>query len=171
MDVSLIAPLAVNDTAILRPRGSASTHLVDEPLERHLDVEVLEAELLNLREYVERGGFILIDDFDSWHMDNLREEMRRVFPERAFERLNVENPIFDLVYEVESLVSMAPHVPGGDTVYYGLTNSMGQIAIVALHNNDFANFWEWYGTPNYPLRPSTDAFRMGTNFVVHSMTH
>jgi hypothetical protein len=135
------------------------------------EMELTEAEVLNLREYIERGGFILIDDFDTWHMDNLREEMRRVFPERNFERLSVDNPIFDLVYAVSSLESMAPHVPGGDPVYYGLDNSKGQIAVVALHNNDFANFWEWYGSPNYPLQPSTDAFRMGTNFVVHAMTH
>ena len=135
------------------------------------EMEMTEAEVANLREYIDRGGFVLIDDFDTWHMDNLREEMLRVFPDRVFERLDVDNPIFDLVYEVSSLTSMAPHVAGGDPVYYGLRNSMGQIAIMALHNNDFANVWEWYGYPNYPLQPSTDAFRMGTNFVVHSFTH
>jgi hypothetical protein len=135
------------------------------------EMEMTEEEVLNLREYIDRGGFILIDDFDNWHMDNLREEMRRVFPDRAFERLTVDNPIFDIAYEVEDLESMAPYTAGPAPVYYGLVNSAGKIAIVALHNNDFANFWEWYGSPGYPLRPSTDAFRMGTNFVVHSMTH
>jgi hypothetical protein len=135
------------------------------------EMELTEAEVANLREYIDRGGFILIDDFDTWHMENLREEMLRVLPDRVFERLSVDNPIFDLVYAVASLDSMAPYVAGGDPTYYGLVNSAGQIAIVALHNNDFANFWEWYGSPGYPLQPSTDAFRMGTNFVVHSMTH
>jgi hypothetical protein len=135
------------------------------------EMELTEAEVANLREYVERGGFVLIDDFDRWHMDNLREEMLRVFPDRVFERLSVDNPIFDLVYRLEDLESMAPYTQGPAQVYYGLVNSAGQIAVVACHNNDLANFWEWYGTPNYPLRPSTDAFRLGTNFLVHSMTH
>ena len=135
------------------------------------EMELTEAEVTNLHEYIERGGFILIDDFDSWHLDNLREEMLRVFPDRVFERLTVDNPIFDLVYEVESLDSMASYVQGGEPAYYALVNSVGQIAIMALHNNDLANFWEWYGSPNYPLRPATDAFRMGTNFVIHAMTH
>ena len=134
-------------------------------------MEMTEAEVANLREYIERGGFILIDDFDTWHMDNLREEMHRVFPERNFERMSVENPIFNLVHKVESLDSMAPYVQGDDPVYYSLDNSVGQIAIIALHNNDFANFWEWYGNPGYPLAPAADAFRMGTNFIVHAMTH
>jgi len=56
-------------------------------------------------------------------------------------------------------------------VYYGFSNDQDQIAIVALHNNDLANFWEWYGLPQYPLKPATDAFRLGTNFIVHAMTH
>jgi hypothetical protein len=135
------------------------------------EMEMTEIEVANLREYIERGGFILIDDFDGDHMDNLREEMRRAFPDRQFERLSVDDPIFDLVFQVEDLRSMAPYVPGGDPVYYGLRNSAGHIAIVACHNNDLANFWEWYGSPAYPLRPSTDAFRMGANFVIQAFTH
>lgn len=135
------------------------------------EMEMTDAEVANLREYVERGGFILIDDFDGDHMDNLREEMRRVFPERSFERLSVEHPIFDLVFAVEDLDAMAPYVPGGDPVYYGFANGSGALAIVAAHNNDLANFWEWYGSPRYPLRPATDAFRMGSNFLVYSITH
>jgi hypothetical protein len=137
------------------------------------EMELTEEEVVNLREYIDRGGFILIDDFDTWHLDNLREEMLRVFPDRVMQRLAIENPIWDLVYKVEDLNSMAPHTAGGQngTGYYALVNSEGQIAVVACHNNDLANFWEWYGSPNYPLRPSADAFRMGTNFVVHSMTH
>jgi len=135
------------------------------------EMELTEDEVENLREYIDRGGFILIDDFDTWHMDNLREEMLRVFPDRVFQRLSIDDPIWDLVYKVENLESMAPYTAGGTPTYYGLVNSEGQIAIVACHNNDLANFWDWYGTPQYPLRPSTDAFRMGTNFVVHSMTH
>jgi hypothetical protein len=135
------------------------------------EMELTEAEVANLREYIDRGGFILIDDFDTWHMDNLREEMLRVFPDRVFQRLTVDNPIFDLVHQVEDLESMAPYTNGPAPVYYGLVNSAGHIAVVACHNNDLANFWEWYGSPQYPLRPATDAFRMGTNFLVHSMTH
>ena len=135
------------------------------------EMELTEPEVANLREYIERGGFILIDDFDSWHMDNLREEMQRVFPDRVFQRLSVDDPIFDLVYAVEDLDSMDDYTQGGDPTYYGLINAAGHVSIVACHNNDLANFWEWYGSSQYPLRPATDAFRLGTNFVVHAMTH
>ena len=135
------------------------------------EMELTEQEVVNLREYIERGGFILIDDFDTWHMDNLREEMRRVFPDRTFERLTVDNPIFDLIFHVEDLESMAPYVSGGAPVYYGFVNSHGHVAIVACHNNDLANFWDWIDQPRYPLKPSVEAFRLGINFVMYAMTH
>lgn len=135
------------------------------------EMEMTEQEVRNLREYIDRGGFILIDDFDGDHMDNLREEMSRVFPDRHFERLSRDNPIFDLIFTVDDIRSMEPYVTGGVPTYYGLVNSEGHIAIVACHNNDLANFWEWYGSPQYPLKPATDAFRIGANVVIHAMTH
>jgi hypothetical protein len=135
------------------------------------EMELTGAEVDNLREYVRRGGFVLVDDFDSEHMDNLREEMSRVFPDRQFEVLEVDDPVFDLIFTVEDLSALAPHVPGGEVVYYGLRNDLGELAIVAGHNNDLANFWEWYGSPQYPLEPATEAFRLGANFAVHALTH
>ena len=135
------------------------------------EMEMTEAEVENLREYVRRGGFILIDDFDGDHMDNLREEMSRAFPGSTFQELTLDHPILDVIFTVEDLQRMAPHVPGDDPVFYGLTNENGDIAIIACHNNDLANFWEWYGSPQYPLEPATDAFRLGANFVVYAFTH
>jgi hypothetical protein len=135
------------------------------------EMEMSEREVANLREYIDRGGFILIDDFDGDHLDNLREEMRRVFPDRRFVRIERDNPIFDLIFRVDDIDSMGPYVQGGEPAYYGLVNSLGQIAVVACHNNDLANFWEWYGSPQYPLKPATDSFRIGADIVVHAMTH
>ena len=135
------------------------------------EMEMTAAEVDNLREYVNRGGFILIDDFDGDHMANLREEMRRAFPDHEFRALTIDDPILDIIFAVDDLTSMAPYVTGGEPVYYGLVNDRGEIAVVACHNNDLANFWEWYGSPGYPLKPATDAFRIGANLVVHAFTH
>ena len=131
-----------------------------------------EREVENLRKYMNRGGFVLLDDFDgNDQMANLRQQVRRAFPNREFVRLTINHPIFRVFYELEDLNAMAPYVQGGNTVYYGLENEYGNIAMIALLNNDLANFWEWIGRPQYPLRPATEAFRMGANFVVYSMTH
>ena len=64
-----------------------------------------------------------------------------------------------------------PYVPGDDPVFYGLMNKDGTLAMVVCHNNDLMNFWDWIGDPRYPLKPASEAFRMGTNFLLYSMTH
>ncbi len=136
------------------------------------EMELTDREVANLRQYIDRGGFILIDDFDGpRHLAQLREQMWRVFPERSFFALTIDHPIFDLIFELQDLKGMAPYVPGGDLVYYGMLNDRGEIAIVACYNNDLANFWDRIDQGGYPLRPSTDAFRMGINYIIYSMTH
>ena len=72
---------------------------------------------------------------------------------------------------IESLDIFASYVPGGEPVFYGLNNADGTLAVIACFNNDLENFWDWIGSPAYPLRPATEAFRLGANFVVYSMTH
>ncbi len=142
--------------------------LVSEPGEMDLTT----AEFENLREYVERGGFILIDDFDGdWQFGNFRQQMTKAFPDRSLERLKITHPIFNTFYSIESLETFDPYVPGGEPAFYGLNNNRGTLAVVACHNNDLQNFWDWIGTPNYPLRPSSEAFRVGVNFTLYSMTH
>ena len=90
---------------------------------------------------------------------------------KIFERLEPDHPILDVIFTIADLGRMGLHVPGDEPVYYAMRNDEGEIAIVACHNNDLANFWEWYGSPQYPLEPSTDAFRLGANLVVYAFTH
>jgi len=141
---------------------------VSEPGEMQLTT----AEVANLREYVERGGFVLMDDFDGREqLDNMRAQVRRAFPDRNFVPLTLDHPVFSVGYFLDDLQGMAEFVPGGNITYFGMYNDRGELAILAGHNNDLANFWEWYDQPDMPLKPAADAFRMGTNAVIYAMTH
>ena len=129
-------------------------------------------EVENLREFVNRGGFILVDDFDGpWQLEQFRSQLRRAFPSQPLATLPLEHRVFHANFDLEDLQGMAEHVPGGTIDYLGLHDAEGRLVIVAGHNNDLANFWEWYDTPSMPLKPSVDAFRLGTNAVMYSMTH
>jgi hypothetical protein len=142
--------------------------LVSEPGEMRLN----EKEFANLREYINRGGFVLIDDFDGpWQFDNFRRQMYQAFPSRQLQRLTAAHPAFNLFYEIESLTIFANYVPGDEPIFFGLNNENGTLAIVACFNNDLENFWDWIGSPAYPLRPATEAFRVGANLAIYSMTH
>jgi hypothetical protein len=136
------------------------------------EMELTEQEVLNLREFVTRGGFVLMDDFDGpvqW--EQMRSQVMRAFPDGEFVPLTVEHPVFRTYMPPDGLESMAEHVPGGEITYYGLFDEAGRVVILAGLNNDLANFWDWYGDGTMPLKPATDAFRVGTSAVLYSLTH
>src|SRR5690606_37684021 len=136
------------------------------------EMELTEQEVRNLREFIERGGFILMDDFDGpAQPENMRAHVRRAFPDRPFLPLDIEHPVFSASFTLRDLDGMSPYVPGGRIVYFGLDDARGELAIAAGHNNDLANFWDWYGQARMPLEPAADAFRLGVNFVIWGMTH
>jgi hypothetical protein len=58
------------------------------------------AETAGLRTYIERGGFILADDclYGQTFGPAFQGEMARVFPEVAFEAVDVKAPVYGLVY-------------------------------------------------------------------------
>lgn len=136
------------------------------------EMELTAQEVVNLREFVDRGGFILVDDFDGpVQMNQFRSQIRRAFPNRDLVPLAADHEVWHIHTPLESLQAMSAHVPGGEITYFGLFNEAGMLAILAGHNSDLANFWDWYSNGAMPLKPSTDAFRLGTNAVIYSLTH
>ena len=136
------------------------------------EMQLTEQEVINLRNFVELGGFILVDDFDGpWQWQQMRSQVLRAFPDRDFVELSPDHPVFHALFDLEDLQGMADFVPGGSITYFGLFDDNGNLAILAGHNNDLANFWEWYDQPQMPLKPAADAFRLGSNAVIHAMTH
>lgn len=136
------------------------------------EMELTEQEVENLRQFINRGGFVLMDDFDGpiqWAQ--MRSQVLRAFPHTDFVPLTVDHRVFHTHSDVDTFDDMAEHVPGGSITYFGLFDDNGKLAILAGHNNDLANFWDWYGDGQMPLKPSTDAFRLGANAVIYSMTH
>ena len=136
------------------------------------EMELTDQEAVNLREFIDRGGFVLMDDFDGVaQLENMRREVQQVFPERPFFVVTTDHQVFDIHFELADLERMAPYVPGEQIVYFGMLNDRGELAIAAGHNNDLANFWDWYDQAYAPLEPAADAFRLGINMIIWSMTH
>ena len=57
------------------------------------------AEAANLREYLLRGGFIMVDDFHGgaeWH--NFYRQLKKIFPEREPEDIPITPPFISLLF-------------------------------------------------------------------------
>jgi hypothetical protein len=136
------------------------------------EMQLTDQEVINLKEFINRGGFILMDDFDGpvqW--GQMRSQVLRAFPSTDFVPMDLDHVVFRVHTPLDDMQAMSEYVPGGSITYYGLFTADGTLGILAGHNNDLANFWDWYEDGAMPLKPSTDAFRLGTNAVIYSLTH
>ena len=131
-----------------------------------------EAEMEGLRAYLQKGGFVIFDDFRENHMDNLIAQMRKVLPAANWRPLDAAHPVFHSFFDINSITN----VEG----YYGIAEWHGifeendpakRLLAVANYNHDLGEMWEYSGTGFMPVDISNEAYKFGVNYVVYAMTH
>jgi hypothetical protein len=135
-----------------------------------------------LRDYLLRGGFLMLDDFwgtEEW--DRFVESMSKVFPDRPIVEIDNPDQIFHTVYDLDNRYQ----IPGqwalrrgstyrndGEQPYWrGIYDDQGRIMVAIYFNSDVGDGWEWADDPRFPERYSALAIRLGVNYVVYSLTH
>ena len=43
--------------------------------------------------------------------------------------------------------------------------------VIANHNNDVAEYWEFAGQGFFPVDPSEEAYKLGINYMIYGLTH
>lgn len=141
-----------------------------------------DAQCRKLRDYLLRGGFLVLDDFwgtEEW--DRFQESMSRVFPDRPIVEIADADALFHNVYDVAE----RHQIPGqwgirrGTTYrndgsvphWRGIYDDRGRLLVVMSFNNDVGDSWEWADNPSYPERYSALGIRLGVNYVIYSFTH
>src|SRR5205085_10981870 len=59
-------------------------------------------EARSFREFLQKGGFVIVDDFRFQHWDNFETQMRRVLPDVRFYDLDATHVIFHSFFEVNA---------------------------------------------------------------------
>lgn len=144
--------------------------------------QLSDAQVLTLREYLNRGGFLMVDDFHGtreWAI--FAESMNKVLPGHAIVELQNSDPIFHVLYDLDQRVQ----VPGIGPIMRGITHEQdgyearwraiyddkGRVVVAICHNMDLGDAWEWADSPDYPEQFTSLAYRIGVNYIIYSMTH
>jgi len=141
-----------------------------------------ESDVTNLRAYLLKGGFMIVDDFpyrtqgriDTW--GNFEEQMSRVFPEaRWIELTDASHPIFHSFFEVNSLdiVPMAYNL-GDKPRFRALfedNDPKKRMLCIANYQNDLSEFWEFSEEGRYMVADSNEAYKVGVNQFIYGITH
>jgi len=142
-------------------------------------LDLLPADVKNLREYFDRGGFLLMDDFrgtaeNSWQYDNMQEQMSKVFPDRAIEIVPPSHPIFHTFFELNPADMEAPYfLPGesGPVEFLGISDEKGRIQVMIDFNNDISEYWQALDVGQCSIHESGRAVQLGINYAMYAMTH
>ena len=136
---------------------------------------VTESEAEGLRTYLLKGGFVVFDDFFDYEMANLHRQMASVFPELSFIRLDGTEEIWDTFYRLDALgIYLTGPRKYGTPEFWGLyvdNDKNARMLAIANAQADIGDLWEWAAEGWYPVDPTNDAFKMGVNYIVYSLTH
>lgn len=131
-------------------------------------------EAANLREYLNRGGFVLFDDFRSMReWEWFAQQMRLVLPDTEPTQIPPDHPIWEIYYSIDpvaapSLVSGYAGLTDADE-YHAYFDENGRMIALACYNQDIGDGWEW---PEDNInQASTISFQMGINFLIYALTH
>jgi len=140
------------------------------------------AQAQRMRDYLLRGGFLMVDDFHGtadWAA--FLHGMRMVFPDRPIEDLQNNDELFHVIFDLserfqvpgEQYVSTGRtyEKDGFDPKWRAIRDDQGRIVVAICYNMHLGDAWEWADDPRYPERFASMAFRVGIDYIMYSMTH
>jgi hypothetical protein len=134
----------------------------------HGNVRFTDAEIIRLRTFLLRGGFLHADD--NYGMDpSFRREIKRVFPEKELIPLPHNHPIFHQVYDFNNgLPKVHEHnnkPPQALALYED-----DRILVIYTYESDLGDGWEDAEVHNDPNYIREAALQMGVNIIHFALT-
>ena len=139
-------------------------------------------EAAQLREYLLRGGFLMVDDFHgSRQWSRFLASMVKVFPDRPILEVPEDDEVLHVLYDLDQRVQ----IPGVRMLYTGQTweddgyephwrgiyDDSGRLMVAINFNMDLGDAWEHADTPEYPEPMTALAYRFAVNYVIYAITH
>ena len=133
-----------------------------------------ESEAKILREYLDRGGFLMVDDFwgeSQW--DVFVASMERVFPDRPIQELGEEHELLHVLYDLDQRTQIPgrngqrPETPR----WRGIFDDDGRLMVAINFNMDMGDAWEHADDPWYPEPMTALAYKFAVNYLIYTMTH
>ncbi len=141
----------------------------------HIPVRFSAAESRNLREYVERGGFIFIDDhnhdIDGAFHKTVTAELARIFGAGSLRQIPNDHELYRAFFNFDGPPTTSHELSGwGDNLIhehlYGIEVA-GRIGVL-YSNKDYASEWNYH--PENKRFLAIDNTRFGVNVIVYALT-
>nr|NIW25059.1 DUF4159 domain-containing protein [Gammaproteobacteria bacterium] len=141
-------------------------------------------EAAQLREYLLRGGFLVVDDFHGeYEWSVFTESIFRVLPERQIVEIPETDPLLHILYDLDQRTQIPGHRHlrwgvgnvaarmQGPPHWRGIYDDDGRLMVAINFNMDMGDAWEHADDPTYPEPMTALAYRFGINYIIYAMTH
>ena len=136
------------------------------------------SEVLGLRQYLQKGGFLIVDDFhfqNEWSV--FERAMRAVLPDARIDRLELSHPIFNTFFRIKSLQVPYPGRLGeqglmGEFLGIHQDNDPKQpLMVIINYNIDLGDYVEWSAETLYNPQSTNEAYKFMINYIIYGLTH
>ena len=141
-----------------------------------------------LRLYLDKGGFIWVDDFwGNYAWDHWVSQLRKALPAAEFPifDLPLDHPLFHTMFdirEVPQITNIGFYLSTGETSERGaetvtphargIADSSGRLMVLMTHNTDFSDSYEREGdSPEYFQAFGPKGYAFGVNAILYALTH
>jgi len=144
--------------------------------------ELSNKQIAKLREFFDRGGFFMFDDFhgtDEWNV--FVASFKKIFPDRQIVDIDGKDAIFHTVFDLDERYQVPGmqytqtgriyEKDGVNPEFRAIYDDHGRIIAAICHNMDLGDSWENADEPTYPQRFSALGLRIGVNYIVYAMSH
>jgi hypothetical protein len=149
-----------------------------------------DSEIERLREYLLKGGFLLVSDYHgTYAQQQFDEEIARALPPGQYPTIDLTPPdhaLWRTMFPVTRLPQMASintwrrtggvlerwNEEGAAPDARGIADANGRLMVVMVHNTDLPDPWEREGEDkDYFFRFSPEAYAVGIDILLYAMTH
>ncbi len=138
-----------------------------------------------LREYLMRGGFLVVDDFHGeYEWTHFTEMIHRVLPGYPIIEIPDDDPLLHVLYDLDrnTQIPGARHLyrgAGGRIMaqlrgpphWRGIYDKEGRLLVAINYNMDMGDAWEHADDYWYPNPMTALAYRFAINYIIYAMTH
>ena len=129
----------------------------------HGNVVFSDNDIINLRNYLNSGGFLHIDD--NYGMDQyIRKEIKRVFPNNELMEIPSSHPIFQKPFAFPGGIPKIHEHDNKPPKALGIFHQ-GRLVLLYTHETDLGDGWENQEVHNDPAEVRTKALKMGANII------
>ncbi len=134
----------------------------------HGNMKFTDAELENLRQYLDAGGFLWVDD-DFGVDPSFRREMKRLFPDSPLVELPFSHPVFHQLYDFPGGLPKIHEHDGGPARAFGIYRN-GRLVVFYSFDTDLGDGLEDEEIHHDPPEKREAALKMAMNIVWYALT-